>query len=219
MPSRFWHVYIHGETLGPLATETVVLMLNQGRLQFLDFVWAAHLTKWQRIADLDDFQAHIPAYPKVPIPAESAAAAPVARAELARAAQPVPAKSAPFLTPELKPAAPEEKKSWVKIRRFIRVPANTERAVLGEHGAYEVLNISEGGIFLEAKAPLPIGTDVNVSLELVSLEKKFEMTGVVIRHGVVDGIAGMAIEFTRLNPAHKRALQTYIDERHSSAQE
>jgi Tfp pilus assembly protein PilZ len=211
MSSQSWHVYLQGEPLGPLATETVVLMLKQGRLQFLDFVWAAHLTKWQRLADLDEFAALIPPYPSAPIPSR----------KIDAAAQPEPTPE-PTLKPEPKPepkvevAAPAKKapkpapKVWPKVRRFDRVPSKAERAVLKEHGGFDVVNVSIGGIFLSAPNPLAIGTEVTLTLELNSIEKKLEMTGVVIRQGIVDGFNGFAIEFTRLNPAHKRILHDYV---------
>src|SRR5579884_545965 len=75
-----WYVHMHDETLGPLTTEKVVLMLTQNRLQFADFAWSEGYTKWVRISDIDEFAAHLPGYPKIGIPKKSVAA-PVSEAE------------------------------------------------------------------------------------------------------------------------------------------
>jgi Tfp pilus assembly protein PilZ len=77
----------------------------------------------------------------------------------------------------------------------------------------EVVNISEGGVFLRAEVPLPIGTELKFGLEIKGIAKKLDMTGVVIRHGQAENIEGFAVEFIRQNPAHKRLIQEFLNER------
>lgn len=225
MSKHSWYVHLEGENIGPLSTEKVSQMLQQNRLQFVDFIWAQHLTKWHRINDLDQFASLMPPYPKVAIPESSGEAAPVAEKPTAKtAAKPAteepkaakapaveekkpaakaPAKEAP------KPAAPPAK-VWPNIRKTDRIPAQGEKVKLEEYGEYSVVNISIGGIFLKASKLLDLGTEVKFELELPGAEKVLQMTGVVIRHGQAENTAGFAIEFTRINPAHKRTLTEYL---------
>src|SRR5690606_6796664 len=106
-------------------------------------------------------------------------------------------------------AAPPPDK-WATVRRFKRAPARGERVTLGALGEFDVINISIGGIFLASPAPPPVGTEVAFSLALKDTARPLDMKGVVIRHGKDGGHAGFAIEFIRLNPAHKRVLESYI---------
>ena len=221
MSGNQWYVHINGQTLGPLAHDAVSLMLQQNRLQFVDFVWASHLTKWHRIVDLDDFVTLIPPYPKAGIPrgesAPSVAPAPtppMPASAAAVVAPPISAKPAPEPEP-VKPAKPTKQdkpaKQWPKSRKARRVLAASGQATLQTHGVYKLLNVSEGGVFLASEQRLDIGTDVKFVLEFPGSDKPLDMSGVVIRHGELAGHAGFAVQFTRLNPAHKRILIDYVE--------
>jgi Tfp pilus assembly protein PilZ len=198
MAKSTWYVHIQGENIGPLSTANVSSMLQQNRLQFVDFIWAESLTKWHRIMDLDQFASLLPQYPKVGIPAVA-----VEERVETPARKPSPAKEAPVKSPTKKPA----------LGKFQRVRGLGAKVQIEEHGSFNVVNMSEGGIFLESKQPPFVGTEVTLSLELPSVEKKLDLTGVVIRHGIAEEIVGFAVEFTRLNPAHKRVLRDFIAER------
>jgi uncharacterized protein (TIGR02266 family) len=247
MSKTSWYVHVDGENIGPFSTEKVSSMLQQNRFQFVDYIWAKHLTKWHRISDLDQFASLMPSYPKIGIPAEQTSDSseiettqepkPVARpqpkaepppepkapakssqakATPAKAAAPAkPAASA--TTAAIKPSVPTKAKAepaasteeFPAVRKFMRVPAKGEKVILSDK-SFTVINISEGGLFIKSSEPLNVGTEVKLELHIPGQEKELPMTGVVIRHGVVDKQAGFAIEFTRLNPAIKRILQTYV---------
>jgi c-di-GMP-binding flagellar brake protein YcgR len=169
----------------------------------------------------------MPAYPSVPIP-KSRGEAPLAK-KLEKATPKPALKPAPKTAPDRESVESQEpielpvkttpkkeapkplpaKKNWPKFRRFIRVPIKAKVSVQG-HGSFEVFNISESGVFLKASDPLEIGTDVKLSLEAEIFENKIDMTGIVIRLTEESAVKGFAVEFTRLNPAHKRALQAYV---------
>lgn len=219
MSKHQWFVYLSGETLGPLSIDNITLMLKQNRLQFADYVWASPMKKWQRIIELEPFSKLAPAYPKIPIPKVSAEEPdyPKAPTPKVQAGKPAPSyvvEQPAVVTPPPAPAsAPEGKKGsqgWSKIRKFLRLENHGEKVRLAGHGEYPVLNISVGGIFLKSENPLEVGTDIKLNLHLPGHPKELEMTGVVIRHGVVDKQTGFAVEFTRMNPAHKRALHEHI---------
>lgn len=253
MSKPLWYVHLQGESIGPLSTEHVTLMLQQNRLQFVDYIWSEQFTKWHRISDLDQFAALAPPYPRVSIPhpmqlADGAGSNYVvqeasrvleqeqenashrgrpkpnsksqSKIEHAPKAESIKLSFEPEVarkseTPSKTKSAGEkiEKKMWPKLRKFHRLPPNGEKVSLAEHGYFPILNISEGGLFLKSAQLLTLGLDVRLHLELPGIDKVLEMTGVVIRHGEIDGQKGFAIEFTRLNPAHKRVLNEYLGKR------
>lgn len=229
MSAGAWYVHIQGETFGPVPTDVVSIMLRQHRLQFSDFVWTDGLAKWMRIGELTQFAAYLPPYPSVPIPKAGAQAVPQpsppplravagarppptaspARRPMAQAAQaaavaPPPAGSAARPAPR----AEAPLKEW--IRRYGRVKlAGT--ALIDGFGDYEIVDISEGGVFLKAPTPIPFGTDLKFRIESERLPKALDMTGIVIREGASeDGQFGFAIQFTRVNPAHRRVIHDYV---------
>jgi uncharacterized protein (TIGR02266 family) len=218
MSKTAWYVHVDGENIGPFSTEKVTSMLQQNRFQFVDFIWAKHLTKWHRISDLDQFASLMPAYPKISIPENSSAepppppkhepkSEPAPKPVAAPKAEPAPVKKeSPKKEPPKKEKEPEP---FPSVRKFMRVPAKGEKVIVSDQ-SFTVINISEGGIFLKSAKPLSIGTEVKMELHIPGQEKELPMTGVVIRHGEVDKHAGFAIEFTRLNPAIKRILQQYV---------
>jgi hypothetical protein len=235
-----WYVHIEGETLGPLSTDSVKNMLAKSRLGFADYLWRPGLTKWVRVFDMDEFAAGLPSYPKSPIPeAQVPAETGHAKSNHARANHPranhprtertrvedaldpapLTVEKADNVTqlpvPEakLKPdaRATAERRKWPKTRYAIRVPIEGKIDIQG-HGSFHVTNISEGGLFIRSKDPIPVGTDIKFKLHCPDLGKTMDMTGVVIRQGiVVEGHVGFAISFTRLNPAHKRLIDDYVN--------
>jgi hypothetical protein len=184
-------------------------MLAQNRLQFADFAWRAAYTKWMRISEIDEFVAHLPGYPKIGIP-DVSARKPEAEAKSEPVAK---SESAPVHTlrhaPEQKPEPSAAAKAPQMASRFLRIPLSG-KVVAAEHGNYEVLNIAERGVFVEAKEPLAIGTAFQFQLESKELGEPLQMRGVVIRHGVDQERPGFVIEFTRLNPIHKAIIEQYV---------
>jgi hypothetical protein len=238
MSAKKWFVHIGGETFGPASTESIITMIKQFRLHFADYIWAEGFTKWVRVSEVDDFIGQMPAYPKVPIPSLNETPSQEAAEETEEEppppppkkkvkAEPPPPKAAkvkhakvPVPTPEeeaeeAKPSAkaPEAKKApkvWPKARRFIRVEISGG-VDTPEHGKFNVVDISPGGVFVKSEKPLDIGTELKFTLQSDAFENTLEMTGVVIRHGTSYGAKGFAIEFTRLNPSYRRLFQEYVE--------
>lgn len=230
MSKKNWHFHIHNEIAGPFSTEVILTMLRQNRLQFVDYIWAEHLTKWYRILDLDEFAQELPSYPKIPVPRaenNSPEISPKKISELSssNSIQSEPSQLPPQILPE-NPSAesrPSRKapkvekkqesppKKWPKIRRFVRIDGEGVFVEMEVFGRVVPINLSEGGFFIKAKKCPEVGTEFQFTLELKSLDKKFKMTGVVIRHGQVEGVDGFALEFIRMNPAHRRAIQDFVN--------
>lgn len=213
-----WFVHVHGETMGPLPKEAIALMLRQNRLQFTEFIWKSGFPDWMRIYEVEDFNANLPTHPKVPIPnneSSSPTAAPFNEDEPEQEQEAPSENTNPkihvnTLPPET--AKPHKVQRFPKIRRFARVPLDA-LMVTTDHGSFKVINVSVGGLFLQAKTPLPVGTDLKFKLDAKAFGKTLEMTAVVIRHAVEDEQIGFAVEFTRVNPAYKRIIEEYVDHR------
>jgi PilZ domain/GYF domain 2 len=94
-----------------------------------------------------------------------------------------------------------------KIRRHERVELRGTLMIGKEE--YEIQNISESGLLVVLGQPLKVGVDIKFKLESEAFAKALDMTGIVIRgEGAPSNTA--AIEFTRVNPAHRRMIQEYV---------
>lgn len=196
MGTEVWFIYVQGKTQGPLTTVAVAQLLTRRSVFFEDFIWCRESKKWIRIYECKDFAELLPPRPKHD---------PIVHGVDETSEKRAPSKS-----------GGEKKPVFPKIRRFERIPIKAKILIQGnqEKGAteHEILNISEGGLFVETKQPLPIGIDIKFRLESPSFPKALEMTGVVIRHAVQGENSGFGIEFTRVNPSHRRILQQYAQD-------
>jgi hypothetical protein len=204
MPEQKWFLHIEGETMGPLSTQSVSTMLKQKRLEHYEFAWCDGLAAWTRLSEIPSFNSTLPPYPSVPPPSVETSApqvqAPVMQAPAAAAET---AKPAPISSSK---AAP---KQWPKIRRYTRVAADGTVEIEG-HGSFEIVDLSEGGVFLHSDTPLALGTELKFRLVCSKFDKPFDMTGIVIREGISAGTKGFGVQFTRVNPAHKRAISELV---------
>ena len=105
-----------------------------------------------------------------------------------------------------------------KKRENLRIPFSRPVTLIhcGKTEKYQPRNLSEGGIYLQTRQPLPVGADVEVSLPL-SKKAPLPLTGVVIYHKgscieVLKAAPGMAIEFHPPDPGSAAALSAYISE-------
>jgi len=200
-----WFVYISGDTFGPLTTEIIQVMLKRTRLHFTDYIWSSGLSKWMRIAEVNDFVDLLPPYPKSPIPSESG---------ILETLPPVPSHGKSDRTGQV--SKKEPKKESVKgISKLAMHPRfKIDGTVLTESGqSFDIVDISEGGVFLASEKPLEIGTELVFRLEAKGLEEIMKMTGVVIRYGERQDQPGFAVEFMRVNPVYKRILRNFLVEK------
>lgn len=81
---------------------------------------------------------------------------------------------------------------------------------------YLALNLSEGGIYLKAERPLPVGTSLDLTLPLPE-QRPLNLVGLVIhqkgsRLEVLKAALGMAVKFQKSDKAAATALSSYIAE-------
>lgn len=210
--NRTWFVHLQGQNFGPLTSEVVVLMIQQKRLEYWDFIWTQGLDSWARIADMMPFSEMLPPYPVAPLPGEAGEAT-LPTPQPPTLATPAPSSEPQNTTPPPAPTAEatKEKRAMprVGIRRHNRSRIQATVAVEG-YGNYEAYDIAEGGVFLLAIPIIALGTDIKFKLTSKSFPKTLSMTGIVIREGKTeDGKPGFAIQFTRVNPAHSRMIRDY----------
>jgi hypothetical protein len=233
MPKKNWFLHIQGETSGPLPQSKVMLMLEQNEIHFSDFAWTQGHSAWARLSDIPEFASLMPEAPDAPLPTDEggktperamAPAAPVpaprAMAALAEAPEAPPAfqakkkpalkvvpepKAAPVAKPTPAPAQAAPK-TWVA--RYERVPMDGMVTVNGTD-RYPIMNVSESGILMQMGQPIEVGSEVKFRVESKALEKVLDMTGIVIREANAQP-KSIAIEFTRVNPAHRRMIKEYV---------
>jgi type IV pilus assembly protein PilZ len=75
-------------------------------------------------------------------------------------------------------------------------------------------NISHGGLFINTRKPLPVGTSVRILVQIPGASFPFELEGRVTRvtefANTANMIPGMAIEFTDVDGAKQRDLEVFI---------
>jgi type IV pilus assembly protein PilZ len=75
-------------------------------------------------------------------------------------------------------------------------------------------NISNGGLFINTRKPLPVGTDVKVLFQLPGAAFPWELHGRVARVTEFDNAAnmvpGMGIQFTDVDDAKKREIDVFV---------
>ena len=76
-------------------------------------------------------------------------------------------------------------------------------------------NISQGGVFINTRKPLPVGTVVKLIIQLPGAGFPFDMSGRVTRVADWDNrhnvVPGMAIEFTDIDEAKRERIQAFVD--------
>ncbi len=87
----------------------------------------------------------------------------------------------------------------------------------GELKGGVILNMSVSGLFLKTTAKLPEGMIIEFDFSLPDVEKKVEIVGVVKRvtkESAKDNrFGGVGIQFTKLSPMDKRAVEVFVASR------
>lgn len=206
-----WFLHIKSETMGPVSTSTVEGMLKKEQVTYFEFAWTEGLDQWTRLCDIDDFNQNLPQYPSEATPGGEVSEPVAKKSAPVTAPTPAPAKKKETAKPAPveEPPAPiqQPKTKFSQTQKFVRIEVDG-KVVLDDGTKYSIVNLSEGGVFVEAKKMPEVGSELKFKLSVKGLEKDLEMTGVVIR--VSQDGDGFAIEFIRLNPAHRRALTALI---------
>ncbi len=220
MLPKNWFLHIEGVTVGPLEETSVCALLQTGRVHFSDFGWRDGMGRWARLSDLAPFSKLMPEIPDADLPGKAITSASptetspksrsLAQAALAHAPRSTPASGA--ILHMIKPqVAPRAEKDAEHPKRPERV--TLEGHVIFEDGSrHKILNLSESGVFVRLPEDVPIlGTEVRITLNAKALGKPLDMTGVLIREEMNEGENAVAIEFTKVNPVHRRILRSYVD--------
>ena len=75
-------------------------------------------------------------------------------------------------------------------------------------------NISHGGLFINTRKPLPVGTVVKLIIQLPSVEFPFDIAGRVTRVTEFDNhanmVPGMGVEFTSVDEARRKEIDAFV---------
>jgi uncharacterized protein (TIGR02266 family) len=76
-------------------------------------------------------------------------------------------------------------------------------------------NISRGGMFINTRKPLAVGTDVKILVQLPGTAFPYQLEGRVTRVTEYDNhanmVPGMGIEFTDVDDAKRRDIETFVE--------
>ena len=76
-------------------------------------------------------------------------------------------------------------------------------------------NISHGGLFINTRKPLPVGTAVKILVQLPGASFPFQLGGRVTRITEYDNranmVPGMGVEFTDMNDAQRREIEAFVE--------
>ena len=97
------------------------------------------------------------------------------------------------------------------LRQHNRVDVNQEFAAIDDYIAEYVSNISQGGVFIRSKNPLPVGTRVELKFSVILDDvETVEGEGEVVRVDREGPEAGMGVAFTRLTASSKRLIDQIL---------
>jgi type IV pilus assembly protein PilZ len=75
-------------------------------------------------------------------------------------------------------------------------------------------NISQGGLFINTRKPLPVGTAVKILVQLPGASFPFQLEGRVTRVTEFDNranmVPGMGVEFTGVDDAKRRDIDAFV---------
>ncbi len=75
-------------------------------------------------------------------------------------------------------------------------------------------NISQGGLFINTRKPLPVGTAVKILVQLPGASFPFQLGGRVTRVTQFDNkanmVPGMGVEFTDVDDAKRREIEAFV---------
>lgn len=102
-------------------------------------------------------------------------------------------------------------------RQHDRVEVNEEFETIDEFIAEYVTNISQGGVFIRSKNPLPVGTLVNLKFSIILEDfETIEGEGEVVRVDTSEENAGMGVAFTRLSGDSATLIERLLEDREST---
>ena len=102
-------------------------------------------------------------------------------------------------------------------RQHSRQQINQEFETIDEFIAEYVTNISQGGVFIRSKNPLPVGTKVTLKFSVILDDfETVEGEGEVVRVENEQGNTGMGVAFTRLTAESKALIDDIVARREAA---
>ncbi len=106
----------------------------------------------------------------------------------------------------------ENKRRSARLQHEIPVAYRTVGSFLTDWAT----NISQGGLFINTRKPMPVGSDVKIIVQLPGAAFPFDMTGRVTRIEAVgnktNAAPGMAVEFTELDRAKRERIEAFVQD-------
>jgi hypothetical protein len=93
--------------------------------------------------------------------------------------------------------------------RRARLVTQVRCEALGREEMLLTRDVSVGGVFVSAKDPFPVGSEIAVTLQLAAGGDSLATSGKVVYS--LKGL-GMGIQFTALNDESRAVLQKFVDE-------
>lgn len=110
--------------------------------------------------------------------------------------------------------------SGKEARQHPRSEVNEEFASIEEFIAEYVTDISQGGVFIRSKNPLPVGTRVNLKFSIIVEDfETIEGEGEVVRVDQSPNNMGMGVAFTRLTAESMELIHRVVSLRRTEAPE
>ncbi len=110
------------------------------------------------------------------------------------------------------PKASENKRKAVRLHHELPVAYRSVGSFLTDWAT----NISQGGLFINTRKPLPVGTVVKIIIQLPNAEFPFDITGRVTRVTEFDNhanmVPGMGIEFTDIDAVKRGKIEAYVNQ-------
>ncbi len=108
--------------------------------------------------------------------------------------------------------APENKRRATRLHHELPVAYRTVGSFLTDWAT----NISQGGMFINTRNPLAVGTQVKIIIQLPNAEFPFEIIGRVTRVTEYDNhanmVPGMGIEFTDIDAAKRDKIEVFVEQ-------
>ena len=97
-------------------------------------------------------------------------------------------------------------------RQHERADVNKDFESIDDFIAEYVTNISEGGVFIRSKTPLPVGTKVNLKFTVIVDDfETVEGEGEVVRVDMTPGNMGMGVAFTKIKEESLKLIEQVVE--------
>ena len=115
------------------------------------------------------------------------------------------------MSPDHKTPSPDNKRRAMRLHHEIPVAYRSVGSFLTDWAT----NISRGGLFINTRKPLPVGTNVKILVQLPGTAFPYHLEGRVTRVTEYDNranlVPGMGLEFTDVDDAKRRDIEAFVN--------